>query len=151
MTQPTVVQRMEQVVRTYIQGCNNADAKMIAACLRPQAVHYFPPGRTKWVGAATIGGNFAKVVREHGFCWTVDQLLSDVDRSAMSMEWTRINRQRDRLVRGVDWFVFEPQTCSIQEIRCYYAAPLHSDLPRQELVDFDYAARGYPSPESGQL
>lgn len=143
--QLTVAQRMEQVVRTYIQECNNADAKMIAACFRPDAVHYFPPGRAKWLGAATIGGNFAKVVQEHGFHWSVDQLLSDVDRHAVTMEWTRINRQRDRLVRGVDWFVFEPQTFSIQEIRCYYAAPLHSDMQIQELMDFDYAARGYPT------
>ena len=145
MVQPTVAQRMEQVVRTYIQGCNDADAKMIAACFLPEAVHYFPPGRTRWLGAVTIGGNFAKAVQEHGFQWSVDQLLSDVDRYATTMEWTRINRQRDRLVRGVDWFVFEPRTFSIQEIRCYYAAPLHADMQRQQLIDFDYAARGYPT------
>jgi hypothetical protein len=105
----------------------------------------FPPGRAKWLGAVAISSNFEKVVQEHGFHWSVDQLLSDVDRYAATMEWTRINRQRDRLVRGVDWFVFEPQTFSIQEIRCYYAAPLHSDMQCQELVDFDYAARGYPT------
>jgi len=150
MAQRKVAERMEQVVRTYIQGCNDADAKVIAACFRPEAVHFFPPGRAKWVGAATIGSNFARVVQEHGFRWSVDQLLSDVDRYAAAMEWTRINRPRDRLVRGVDWFVFEPQTISIQEVRCYYAAPLHSDMQRQELIDFDYAARGYPTPESGR-
>jgi hypothetical protein len=36
----------------------------------------------------------------------------------------------------------------MSEIRCYYAAPLHSDMPRQGLTDFDYAARGYRTPES---
>jgi methyltransferase len=143
MTQPPRAQRMERVIRTYIQACNDADAEAIAACFHPQAAHYFPPGRTSWLGAVTIGGNFANVVRDHGFCWTVDQLLSDVDRYASTMEWTRVNRQGDQLVRGFDWFVFERQTFSIREIRCYYAASLHADLPRQELIDFDYAVRGY--------
>ncbi len=145
MAQSTLFERMERVIRTYIQACNDADPKAIAACLQPEAVHCFPPGRTKWLGAVTIGDNFAKAVREHGFHWSVDQLLSDVHRYAAVMEWTRINRPCDRLVRGVDWFVFEPHTISIQEIRCYYAARLHSEMQRQELTDFDYAARGYPS------
>jgi hypothetical protein len=145
MTQPPRAQRMERVIRTYIQACNDADAVAIAACLHPQAAHYFPPGRTSWLGAVTIGGNIANAVREQGFRFTVDQLLSDVDRHASTMEWTRIDRQGHRLVRGVDWFVFERQTFSIREIRCYYASPLDADLPRQELIDFDYAALGYPT------
>lgn len=60
------------------------------------------PGRTTWVGAATIGSNFAKVVQEQGVCWTVDQLLTDVDRCAAILEWTRFSRCREKLVRGVD-------------------------------------------------
>jgi hypothetical protein len=145
MTQPPRAQRMERVIRTYIQACNDADAEAIAACFHPQAAHYFPLGCSSWLGAVTIGGNIANVVREQGFRFTVDQLLSDVDRYASTMEWTRINRQGDRLVRGVDWFVFERQTFSIREVRCYYAASLDADLPRQELMDFDYAALGYPT------
>jgi hypothetical protein len=42
-------------------------------------------------------------------------------------------------------FVFEPQTFCIQEIRPYAAAPIHPDMTRQELRDFDYAGRGYPT------
>jgi methyltransferase len=147
MTQPMLAQRMEQVIRTYIQACNEANAKEIAACFCPEAVHYFPrhPLRTTWVGAVTIGSNFAKVVQEQGVCWTVDQLLTDVDRFAAILEWTRFSRLRDRLVRGVDWFVFESQTISIQEIRCYTATPIHPDMARQELLDFDYVGRGYPT------
>jgi methyltransferase len=140
--------RMEQIIRAYIQACNDADPKAIAACFRSDAVHYFPSGdprRTKWLGATTIASNFARIVEEQGVCWTVDQLVVDVDRCAAVLEWTRFNRERDRLLRGVDWFVFEPQTLSVLEIRPYTATPIDSTLPRQELGDFDYAGRGYPT------
>jgi SnoaL-like domain len=147
MPEPTPAQRMEQVVRTYIQACNDADPKAIAECFCSDVVHYFP-WRSKWLGAATIGGNFAKVVQEQGVCWTVDQLLTDVDRHAAILEWTRFNRQRDRYVRGVDWFIFEPKTLFIQEVRCYSAAPVHPDMAHQELLDFDYAGREYPTARS---
>jgi len=121
MVQPTPAQRMEQVIRRYIHACNEADAEAIAACFCPEAVHYFP-WSPKWLGPATIGNNFAKLVREQGVCWTVDQLLIDVERSAAALEWTGFNQQHARTIRGVDWFVFEPQTFHIQEIRPYAAA-----------------------------
>ena len=68
MTQGTPAQHMEHVIRTFIQVCNDADAAAIAACFCPEAVHYLPPPCHKWSGAATIGSNFAKIVREHGVC-----------------------------------------------------------------------------------
>ena len=144
MVQLTTAQRIEQTIRKYIQACNDADSQAIAACFCSEAVHY-SPWTPKWSGAATIGNNFAKVVREQGISWTVDQLLIDVDQSAAALEWTGFNRQHARIVRGVDWFVFEPHTLCIQEIRPYAAAPIHPDKPRQELLDFDYAGRGYPT------
>jgi len=79
------------------------------------------------------------------YFWTVDQLLIDVDRYAATLEWTSFNRQHARIVRGVDWFVFEPQTLCIQEVRTYTASPVQPDLARQELLNFDYAGRGYPT------
>ena len=136
--------RMEEIIRAYIQACNDADAEAIAACFCSDAVHYFPAGdprRTKWLGAATIGSNFAKIAEQQGVCWTVDQLVIDADRGAAVLEWTRFNRERDRLIRGVDWFVFDPETLSILEVRPYTAAPMRSSLPRQELGGFDYADR----------
>lgn len=139
--------RMEKIIRAYIQACNDADPKAIAACFRSDAVHYFPSGdprRTKWLGATTIASNFAKIVEEQGVSWTVDQLVIDVDRCAAVLEWTSV-RERGRLLRGVDWFIFEPQTLSVLEIRSYTAAPIDRTLPRQELGDFDYAGRGYPT------
>jgi methyltransferase len=144
MVQPTTARRIEQVIRKYIEACNDADAQAIAACFCSEAVHY-SPWTPKWSGAATIGNNFAKVVREQGISWTVDQLLIDVNQPAAALEWTGFNRQHARIVRGVDWFVFEPNTLCIQEIRSYAAAPIHPDKPRRELLDFDYAVRGYPT------
>ena len=144
MTATRPAQRIEQVIRTYIQACNDADAEAIAACFCREAIHYFP-WSPKWAGAATIGSHFASIVRERRVRWTVDQLLVDVDRCAGALEWTRLSELHARLVRGVDWFVFEPTTYLIQEIRPYAAAPIHPDMTRQELLDFDYAARGYPT------
>ena len=143
MAQAASAQRIEQAIRTYIGACNNADANAIAACFCRDAVHYLP-ATPKWSGAATIGDNFAKRVRELGLCWTVDQVLVDVERCAAALEWTRFDRN-GRVVRGVDWFVFEPQTARIREVRPYFAVLPLPDLPRQELQDFDYAGRGYPT------
>jgi methyltransferase len=143
MTEPTLSQRIEQVIRTYIQACNDADANAIAACFCPDAVHY-GPAAPKWSGAATIGDHFAKRVRELGLCWTVDQVLVDVERCAAALEWTRFDRNA-RVVRGVDWFVFEPQTVRIHEVRPYFAVSPRPDLARQEMQDFDYMGRGYPT------
>jgi methyltransferase len=146
MAQPTPAQRMEQVIRAYIQACNDADAEAIAACFCPDAVHYFPPPLLKWSGAATIGSNFATRVREHGISYTVDQFLIDVDRHAVALEWTMFMQKPAALVRrGLEWYAFESQTWRIQEIRGYTAAPLDSGLNRQEFLDFDYSARGYPT------
>ena len=134
-------QRIEKVIRTYIQACNDADTKGIASCFCPDAVHYFPH-IPKWSGAGAIAENFTKRVQEQGQCWTVDQVLVDVDRCAAALEWTRFDRD-GRVVRGVDWFVFEPKTISIREVRPY-AAAFRTDIVRQELQDFEYAGRGYP-------
>jgi methyltransferase len=143
MAEPAPAQRIEQIIRTYIQACNDADAEAIAACFLPDAVHY-GPGMPKWSGAAMIGSNFAKRVREFGHCWTVDQVLVDVDRCAAALEWTRFDRN-GWVLRGVDWFIFEPQTVRIREIRPYFAVSPRPDLMRQEMQDFDYAGRGYPA------
>src|SRR5262249_45981503 len=93
MAQPTPAQRMEHAIRTYIQACNDADAAAIAASFCPEAVHYFPAPHLKCSGAATIGSHFARRVRELGICWTVDQLITDVDRCAATLEWTEFIRR----------------------------------------------------------
>ena len=144
MSQLTPAQHMDRAVRSYIQACNDADAEAIAACFCPNAVHYFPSSYHR-TGAVAIGSYFAERVREHGFYWSVDSLLIDVDRGSAVLEWSRFNRQQTQTVRGVDWFDFNSQTWGIQELRAYTAAPIQTDVARQEFLDFDYAGRGYPT------
>ena len=99
----------------------------------------------KWSGAAAIGGNFAKRVSETCQWWTVDQLVADADRCAAALEWTRFDPSRRQIVRGVDWFDFEEETLLIREVRPYFAARPDPNAERQQLQDFDHAARGYPT------
>jgi SnoaL-like protein len=143
MTPPTPAQRMEHVIRTFIQACNDADAAAIAACFCPKGVQYSL--RLHWVGAVTIGSNFAQMIREQGAFFTVDQVLTDADRCAATLEYTVFLGPQARIVRGVDWFVFEPLTWGIQEVRSYTATPIDPNMTRQELLEFDYAGRGYPT------
>jgi methyltransferase len=144
MAQLSLAERMEQAIRKYIQACNNGDAASISACFRADAVHY-APGFSKWSGATMIGANFAKRVAETGQWWTVDQILTDAGRSAAVLEWTRFDPSRRQILRGVDWFAFDEETLHIWEVRPYLAARPDPNAPRQELRDFDYAARGYPT------
>lgn len=144
MAEIAFAQRMEHVIRTYIQACNDADAAAIAACFSPEAVHYYPSPLHKISGAAEIGRFFATRVPELGIFFTVDQLFTDVDRRALVLEWTAFRRKPAPLVRrGVELYVFDPQTWLVHEVRGYSAAPLDSEAPRQELMDFDYEGRGY--------
>jgi methyltransferase len=138
-----LTQRIEQVIRTYIKACNDADAIGITACFHPDAVHYFS-SFSKWTGASAIGGNFARAVTERGLYWTVDQVIVDGIRSSAALEWTQFDRQ-ERILRGVDLFVFEPETLRIQEVRPYTAARPDPEVNRQELREFAYADRGYPT------
>src|SRR5215470_5525114 len=140
MSQATHAARMEQAIRAYIHTCNEGDATAIAACFAPDAVHYFP-AMPKWTGAKLIGGNFSKRVSETGQWWTVDQILVDASRLGAILEWTRFDPSQQKIVRGVDWFVFD-QTLLFLEVRTYLAG---SDpaAQRRELQDFDYAGRGH--------
>ncbi len=68
------------------------------------------------------------------------------------IEWTHWKRHSATAQRGDEWYVFDRASGLIREIRAYYAAPAVVDkaaLPQVagqhigELVDFDYAGRGY--------
>ena len=41
------------------------------------------------------------------------------------------------------WYHFDPHSGLIAEIRAYYASPANKEVRINELVDFDYAGRGY--------
>jgi hypothetical protein len=143
MAEPTVASRIVQAVRVFIQACNDGDAGRIAACMHPDAVQYYP-NAPKWTGASTIGTNFSKRVHELGQSWTVDQIVVDGDRCTAALEFTRFDGA-GRVIRGLELYVIEPKSFQILEIRPYTAAPIQLELPRQELQDFDYAGRGYPT------
>ena len=143
--EPSTAQRIEHVIRAYVKALNSADADEIAACFCQGADHYFP-AQPKRTGAAALGAHFANIVRQRQVSWTVDQILVDVDRCAAALEWTLFEPKATRyLIRGVDWFVFDPGTIQFREVRTYVATPDNQDRPRQELRDFDYEGRGYPT------
>jgi hypothetical protein len=144
MALSALAQRMEQVVRNYIEGCNNADAAAISACFCFDAVHYFPDWEP-WRGAAFIGEAWARRIRERGMRWTVDQLLTDVERGATVLEWTLLFKDQDMLGRGVDWCVFDRSASCIQEVRPFSAAQIAGVTTFHGYLGFDYAGRGYPT------
>ena len=139
----SLAQRMENVIRSYINACNDAASEAITECFCPDAVCYTPGYKRS--GAAAIGSGFAKMVREQGVFFTVDQLITDVDRFAAALEWTAFIQPQAAIIRGVDWFDFDPQTFRIKEVRTYTAAPFNLDILRQELFEFNYEGRGYPT------
>jgi len=94
--------RMDQVIREYIQACNDGDAEKIAAYLHADAIHYYP-NPPKFVGASTIAESFAKRVRENGVCWTVDQIVVDADRCIGVLEFTLFAGE-DLILRGLELY-----------------------------------------------
>jgi hypothetical protein len=143
MEAPTVPARMDQAIRAYIRGCNDGDEQQIAACLLADAIHYYP-NVPKIVGASTIAAWFVKRVREKGAYWTVDQIVVDADHCMGVLEFTLFAGEQ-LILRGLELYQFEPNTLLISEVRPYTAAPIDFELSHQELQDFDYAGRGYPT------
>src|SRR5207244_4366983 len=148
----TKAQRMEQLIRTYFDGCNEADVDKIAACFVPDGIHYFPPGMYEgpFRGARRIGEKWRAAVTTLGSYWTVDQVITDPDTDRAVIEWTHFKTRQGTRLRGDEWYVFDATTGLIREIRAYYASPQDPTLDRLELGDFDYQGRGYPdAPPAG--
>ena len=137
---------MERLIRTYFDACNAADVRGVADCFVPEAVHYFPPGMYggPFVGPHGIGTGFAHAVERLGSIWTVDHVLADPASARAAIEWTHFKTKVSVVLRGTEWYVFDPASGLISEIRAYYASPQAPDLERHELGGFDYAGRGYP-------
>src|SRR5262245_42192118 len=136
---------MESLMRTYFDACNRADAAAIAACFEPDGVHYFPPGMYggAFRGADAIAERWCAAVATFGSIWTVDQLVCDPASGRAVMEWTHFKTFEGTVLRGDEWYQFDPGTGRIREIRAYYASPQDRSLERLELAGFDYAGRGY--------
>jgi methyltransferase len=144
--------QMEALMRRYFDACNEADVDKIAACFVPDAVHYFPPGMYDgpFRGAMTIAQKWRAAVETLGSCWTVDRLVTQPLIHVAVMEWTHFKTRQGTILRGIEWYDFDPDTGLIREIRAYYASPQAPELKQQELGGFDYAARDYPlSPPPG--
>lgn len=138
--------RMDALIRTYFDGCNEAEVAKIAACFTPDAVHYFPPGMYggAFRGAETIGARWRDAVANLGSYWTIDRLLVDPVTHQAVMEWTHFKTKGGKVLRGIEWYDFDHATGLIAEIRAYYASPQDRSLDRLELEGFDYPGRGYP-------
>jgi len=148
MTDHTLTrEEIERTMREYFEACNRGNAEAVASYFTDDGVHYFPPGMYQgpFEGGRTIGERWADAVAELGSVWTVDDLLIDAGSARAVMEWTHFKTQEGTVLRGDEWYEFDPETGLIEEIRAYYAAPQSPDLDRHELGGFDYEDRGYPT------
>jgi methyltransferase len=145
-------ERMERLIRAYFAACNAADVDAIAACFVPDAVHYFPPGMYEgpFRGARTIAERWRSAVETLGSYWTVDRVLCDPASHQAVIEWSHFKTRHGTLLRGDEWYRFDPGSGLIAEIRAYYASPQDPSLERLELGGYDYAGHGYPlAPPAG--
>jgi ketosteroid isomerase-like protein len=135
----------EQTIRRYFDACNAADHAALLGCFTPDALHYFSTGLpgVPWRGADTIARQRIWCVENLGSQWTIEKVLVSHDSDEAVIEWTHWKRKTGTAQRGDEWYVFEPNSGLIQEIRAYYAAPAVKELPIGELVDFDYRGRGH--------
>lgn len=144
----------EALIRRYFDACNAADYDALMSCFTPDAIHYFPPGLPDipWRGADTISKKWLWCVENLGSQWTIEKVLVSHDSNEAVIEWTHWKRKTRTAQRGDEWYVFDAATGLIREIRAYYAAPavrdtaelpLVRDTHMGELVEFDYAGRGY--------
>jgi ketosteroid isomerase-like protein len=136
---------LERVVRTYYDGCNEADVDKMAACFTPDAAHYFPAGAPQgtFSGARAVGEGWRHAVRTLGSRWTIDRLITDVEQREVVVEWTHWKTALGAHLRGLEVCAFDDQG-RMTEIRAYYAAPVAGADVTHELGDFDYAGRGFP-------
>jgi methyltransferase len=137
-----IAQQMEQMVATYFDACRKLDAKAIAACFTPGAVHYFPHAPPAY-GGEEIAELIVQLIRDMGGEYFIDKMFTSVEQHAAAVEWSRTFNEKNRIVRGYEFYEFDPETLLIREIRGYFAAPVNAGQARNELVGFDYTGRGY--------
>ena len=136
---------MRDLIVRYFEACNQGDSDAIAACLTPEAVHYFPPGMYggAFRGARAIGDRWVKAYQELGSRWALERVAVDAEMNTAVAEWSHYKTKQGTVLRGDEWYEFDDDSGLISEIRAYYASPQAADLQRLELEEFDYAGRGY--------
>ena len=130
------------MITTYFDACKKLDVKAIAACFAPGAVHYLPHVPPVH-GGDQIGELIVQLIRGQGGEYFIDRMFTSVEQHAAAVEWSKTFNEKDRIVRGYEFYEFDPETLLISEIRGYFAAPVDAGQVRNELLGFDYAGRGY--------
>jgi hypothetical protein len=136
---------LEATIRTYFDGCNEADPQKIMACMESDAVHYFPAGAPQgtFFGARAIADGWVKAVQTLGSIWTIDRVLVDATKLEAVIEWTHFKPKAGVHLRGDEWYIFS-RAGLIREIKAYYACPSAVPARSHDIGEFDYAAKGYP-------
>lgn len=132
---------VDPLIRLFYDGCNEADAEKMSACLHPDAVHYFPLGAPQGVfrGAETIISAWQASVAEWSSTWTIDQLYFDEQATVAIVEWTHAKHATAGRARGAEVIEFADDG-RISEIRPYYAAPAVDPAGVYELAEFPYGS-----------
>lgn len=136
---------MEAAIRRYFDACNAADYQALLDCFTEDAVHYFPPGLpdAPWRGNDVIARKWIWCVENLGSQWSIEKVLCSSSSPEAVIEWTHWKRKSGTALRGDEWYVFDEQTGKIREIRAFYASPADPSAKINQLLDFDYAGRGY--------
>lgn len=133
----------EALIRRYFDACNAASYDGLVDCFTDDAVHYFPAGlpEVPWRSADTIAKKWLWCVENLGSQWTIERIIVSHDKPEAMIEWTHWKNKSGTALRGAEWYDFIDG--KISEIRAYYASSADKDVAINELVDFDYAGRGY--------
>lgn len=138
----------EQVIRTYIRACNEADRNLLASVFTEDVRIYFI-GLAPVLGreqAAKFWSDFNKTKHTQ---WTIDHMLTIGNE--VVIEWSAIREIGEagspKIDRGSEWYVINDG--KISEIRQYY--DVRGQLPADQeyqLSEFPYRARGYSTKDN---
>jgi SnoaL-like protein len=97
---------IENVIRTYFDGCNEANIEKMLSCFVPDARHYFPRGAPQgpFLSARAIAEGWKRAVETWGSYWTIDVLLIDEVRNEAAMEWTHFKTRTGLVLRGAELY-----------------------------------------------
>ncbi|MDP9936821.1 hypothetical protein J2T11_003189 [Paenarthrobacter nicotinovorans] len=136
-------ERIETTIRTYFDGCNEADVEKMTAQFTDDAIHYFPPGLNgPWVGSQTIAENWRKLTITIDSAWSIERLIGEPESLQAAIEFTHWKPARNGYVRGSEWYKFDPESGKITEIRAFYSSSA-DNRDANTLEGYDYEANGY--------
>lgn len=134
------------VVEKYFHGCNTADADLMIACFTDD-VHAYWYDEPALTDSRSLASFWCQLHEATGARWTIDRGVASAGEAVIewSMLWTPPGYTTEDLWRGTDWFIFRAEL--ICEIRQYH--PILGLKPGNdaEMMNFPYAARGYPTKE----